>query len=445
MKKPKLPTYINGVTFLTSLLPTLCLADETAGATAEQVAAAVAPAVNPGDSAWMMISTALVLFMTPGLAFFYGGMVRTKNVVATLMQSLIALPIISLVWFAFGYSIAFSPTHGGLIGGLDWIFLKTVGGAPNADYAATIPHDLFMTFQCMFAVITPALISGAFAERMKFSAYLLFIILWSLLVYSPLAHWVWGVGGMLRSQGVLDFAGGLVVHLSAGTSAFAAALAIGPRTDFKKAPAAPASLALVVLGTGMLWFGWFGFNAGSAVGSNELASIVFTNSHFATASAATVWMILEWLHRGKPSIMGVCISMVVGLIAVTPAGGFVTISSAMLIGALAGAASYIVAVIRGNSKLDDTLDVFACHGVAGTLGVLMTGFLATKSINAAGADGSMDLFLTQLKAVGIVASFCFIMTFAILKGINLLVGLRPTPSEEAEGLDTTQHGERLSS
>ncbi len=428
-------------TLIATLASLSAFAEEVAVATSTATAA---PVVNPGDSAWMMISTALVLFMTPGLAFFYGGMVRTKNVVATLMQSLIALPVISLVWFVVGYSLAFGPTHGGWIGGFDWAFMNGVGGAPNADYAGTIPHDLFMTFQCMFAVITPALISGAFAERMKFKAYLLFIVLWSLLVYSPLAHWVWGVGGMLRTQGALDFAGGLVVHLSAGTSALAAALAIGPRVDFKKVTTTPANMALVVLGTGMLWFGWFGFNAGSAVGSNELASVVFTNSHFATAAAATVWMALEWYHRGKPSVMGVCIAMVVGLIAITPAGGFVTINSSLLIGALAGAASYIVATLRSRSSVDDTLDVFACHGVAGTLGVLMTGVCASKAVNAAGADGGMALFLIQLKAAGIVAGFCFAMTFAIIRVIDLLVGVRPSEEEETEGLDSTQHGEALS-
>jgi Amt family ammonium transporter len=381
--------------------------------------------------------------MTPGLAFFYGGMVRKKNAIATIMQSFIAIPVISLLWFAVGYSLAFGPTQGGFLGSFSWFFLNGVGTAPNADYGATIPHSLFMIYQCMFAVITPPLIAGAFAERMKFKSYIAFIGLWSVCIYAPLAHWVWGVGGFLRTEGVLDFAGGLVVHLSAGVSALAAAIAIGKRSDYGRGESTPYSIPLTVIGTAMLWFGWFGFNGGSAIGSNELATTAFTNTHFATCAAAIAWMALDWIFKGKPSVMGTCIGAVVGMIAVTPASGFVTIQSAILIGFIAGAAANIVATVRAKSQIDDTLDVFACHGVGGAIGVLMTGLLASKAINAAGADGGMGLFMLQLKAVAITAGFCFVGTFVIFKAINLVFGLRPSVQEESEGLDKVEHGENI--
>lgn len=403
--------------------------------------AAGASPLNSGDIAWMIVSSALVLFMTPGLALFYGGMVRRKNVLATVMQSMIAIPVLSMVWMVVGYSLAFSPTNGGWIGGLDWVFLRGVGQAPNPDYAATVPHDLFMVFQCMFAVITPPLVTGAFAERMKFSSYLVFIVAWSLLIYCPLAHWVWGVGGMLRTQGVLDFAGGLVVHLSAGVSALAAALVFGPRVDYHKVEVVPYSPVLVMIGTAVLWFGWFGFNAGSAIGSNDIAALAFTNTHFAAASAAVVWLGAEWSAKGKPTLVGSCIAMVVGLAAVTPAAGFIDHFSAIAIGAATAIISFSLSIIRAKSKLDDTLDVFACHGISGVVGVLATGLLSSKAINAAATDGGSAFFMTQFKALLIVGAFCFVMTTVILKVIEALMGLRVTAEEEERGLDETQHGE----
>lgn len=402
-------------------------------------------AINTGDTAWMLISTALVLLMTPGLAFFYGGMVRQKNAVATIMQSFIALPVITVVWFAVGYSIAFGPTVNGYMGNLNWSFLNGVGTAPNADYGATIPHSLFMIYQCMFAVITPALVCGAFAERIKFKAYLLFLVLWSVVIYSPLAHWVWGMGGMLRTQGVLDFAGGLVVHLSAGATALAAALVFGPRSDYGKADTAPSNIPLIVVGTALLWFGWFGFNGGSAIGSNELATSAFTNTHFAAASATLAWMLVDWFTKGKPSVTGACIGAVVGLVAITPASGFVPTNAALLIGAVAGGAANLVAGYRAKSKLDDSLDVFACHGVGGMIGVLMTGIFASKAINAAGADGGSAQFFIQLKAVVIVFVFCFVGSYILFKVINAVVGLRPSSEEERKGLDLSEHNEKATS
>lgn len=409
---------------------------------AQEGAPAVVAKIDTGDTAWLLASSALVLLMTPGLAFFYGGMVRQKNVVATIMQSFIACAVISLVWFACGYSMAFGPTISGFVGNFDWMFLSGVTSAPNADYAATIPHNLFMVFQCMFAIITPALVTGAFAERMKFKSYLLFLIAWSVLIYAPLAHWVWGVGGFLRTMGVLDFAGGLVVHLSAGTAALAAAIAIGKRKDYGNTEYTASNIPLVVIGTAMLWFGWFGFNAGSALGSGELAATAFANTHLAAAAATLVWMLVDWKLKGKPSLVGACIGAVVGLIAITPAAGFVNMQVAVLIGAVAGLASNLVAYARGKSKLDDSLDVFACHGVGGAIGVLMTGLFASKAINAAGADGGMDLFVTQLKGVVIVGGFCFVGTFVLLKVINAITGLRPSTLEEEKGLDSCEHHEK---
>lgn len=403
---------------------------------------APASPVNTGDTAWLLTSAALVLLMTPALAFFYAGMVRSKNAVATIMQSMIAIPVITVVWCLFGYSIAFGPTSGGWMGSLAWSFLNGVGTAPNADYGATIPHSLFMVFQCMFAIITPALVTGAFAERMKFKSYLVFLVLWSLLIYAPLAHWVWGVGGNLRVAGVLDFAGGLVVHLSAGASALAAALVFGKRKDYGTADYSPHNVPFIALGTGLLWFGWFGFNGGSAIGSNELATAAFVNTHLAAATAMLTWMVLDWILKGKPNTTGACVGAVVGLVCITPASGFVTSQSALIIGIVGAAAANIVAYFRGKSKLDDSLDVFACHGVGGTVGILMTGLLASKAVNSAGADGGMSLLMTQLKGVAMTAVFCFVGTVIILKVIDLVMGLRPSPSDEDAGLDKSEHGEK---
>ena len=396
-------------------------------------------AISSGDTAWVMISTALVFFMTPGLAFFYGGLVRDKNIVATLMHSIIALGVVSLVWFFVGYSIAFAPGNG-FVGGLQWSFLSGVTSQPNAQYGPTIPHNLFMIFQCMFAIITPAVVSGAYAERVKFKSHVLFLVLWTILIYAPLAHWVWSVDGFLKTQGVLDFGGGLVIHIAAGASAIAAALVFGPRKDYGTA-IAPGNIPYVVLGTALLWFGWFGFNGGSAISADEVAVTAFINTHMAAAAAMIAWVFLDWAVRGKPSVVGACVGCLLGMIALSPACGFVTTQSAVLIGAVAGAAGNIVAGLRLKTRVDDSLDVFACHGVGGIIGILATGLFASRAINPNGADGGVTLFLVQLKAAAIVFAFCFVGTMVILKALDLTVGLRPTADEEMTGLDVTEHSE----
>jgi Amt family ammonium transporter len=317
--------------------------------------------INPGDTAWVMISAALVFLMTPGLAFFYGGLVRTKNVLATLMHSFIALGVVSLVWLVIAYSLAFAPNNG-LIGGFQWAFLSGVTAKPNPDYGATIPHNLFMIFQCMFAIITPAVVSGAYAERVKFKSHVLFLILWTVAIYAPLAHWVWGVDGFLKVRGVLDFGGGLVIHIAAGASAIAAALMFGPRKDYGSS-IAPGNIPYVVLGAALLWFGWFGFNGGSAIMANEVAATAFINTHMAAAAAMMSWVFVDWLVRGKPSVVGACVGCLLGMIALSPACGFVSTQSAVLIGLVSGAAGNIVASLRLRTRIDDSLDVFACHGV----------------------------------------------------------------------------------
>jgi len=401
---------------------------------------AAPPPINTGDTAWMLVATALVMVMTPGLAFFYGGMVRSKNAVSLVFQSMVALGVISILWFVIGYSLAFSPGSA-FLGGASWAMYSGVGTAPNTDYAGTIPHMLFATYQCMFAIITPALITGAFAERIRFKSYLGFLILWSLLVYSPVAHWVWGVGGYLRDIGTLDFAGGTVVHMTAGFSALAVAIVFGPRVDFGKAEYVPSNVPTIALGTALLWFGWFGFNAGSALSSGELAVTAFTSTHFATAAAGLTWMILDWAIKGKPSLSGFCIGAVVGLVAVTPACGFVTPAAGLVVGIVAAAISNIVAGFRAKSQLDDSLDVFACHGLGGLSGILLTGVLASKAVNSAGADGGAALFAAQAKAAGIVVIYSFLVTFVILKLLDLVFGLKPTAEEEMKGMDIVDHGE----
>lgn len=407
--------------------------------------AAPAPvsAVNGADTAWMLLATGLVMLMTPGLALFYGGMVRVKNVVATLMQSFVALAVVSMLWYAVGYSLAFGPSVDGLIGRLDFAFLKGVGGTPNAGYAATIPHSLFMAFQLMFAIITPALISGAIAERMKFSAYLLFISIWSLVVYAPVAHWVWGVGGFMRNWGILDFAGGLVVHQTAGFSALAAAWVLGRRKGVSHESASPASIPLVLIGTALLWFGWFGFNGGSALASGELAASAMIVTHFAAAAAAAAWIILDWLRVGKPSLVGACIAAVVGLVAITPASGFVGIGPAILIGIVSAVISNLACVVmKAYGRVDDSLDVFACHGLGGLCGALLTGLFAEKAINSAGVDGSLAQFIIQLQGSALVGVYSIVVTIVLLKILDLIVGLRPTEAAEVQGMDVTEHGER---
>jgi Amt family ammonium transporter len=401
--------------------------------------------VDSGDTSWILISSALVMLMTPGLALFYGGMVRSKNVLGTIMQSFIALAVVTIQWVLYGYSLAFGPDIGHVIGSLSWIGLRGVGLDPYPDYSATIPHQAFMIFQMMFAVITPALITGAIAERFKFKTYLLFLILWATFVYDPLAHWVWGVGGWIRNLGALDFAGGLVVHVSSGVAAFAAALVVGKRRGYGDEPMPPHNLTMTLLGAALLWFGWFGFNGGSAVASGSLATSAFVVTHISTAAAALSWMIAEWAYRGNPTVLGVASGAVAGLVAITPASGFVGPVSAILIGLAAGVLCYFAINLKSKLGYDDSLDVVGVHGVGGTWGALATGLFASKAINSAGTDG---LFFGNPSLIGIqalsVASawvYSFVMTLIILKLLDWTMGLRVTEEHEITGLDLAQHGE----
>jgi Amt family ammonium transporter len=409
-------------------------------------AEAPAPKVDTGDTAWVLTSSALVLMMTaPGLALFYGGMVRRKNVLATLMQSFILMALISVQWVVYGYSLAFGPDLGGIVGSLKWIGLSGVGAQPNADYAATIPHQAFMVFQLMFAIITPALITGAFAERMRFSAFLLFMVLWATLIYDPLCHWVWGVGGWIRGLGVLDFAGGTVVHISSGVSALAAALVMGHRKGYGREPMPPHSLPLTVTGAAMLWVGWFGFNAGSALGAGGLAVSAFVVTNTAAAAATLAWMFAEWAIRGKPTVLGAASGAVAGLVAITPASGFVGPVSSILIGIGGGVFCFLACNLKSKLGYDDSLDVVGVHGIGGTWGAIATGLFASKAINEAGADGlfagNPGLVVTQLIAVVATWVFAFVGSLILLKIVDAVVGLRVTEEEEFLGLDVSQHSE----
>ena len=401
--------------------------------------------MNSGDTAFVLISAALVMLMTPGLALFYGGMARSKNVLGTIMQSFIILGIISLEWVLWGYSMSFGPDHGGIIGGLDWVGLKNVGMDPNTDYGSTIPHLAFMIFQCMFAVITPALITGAFAERMKFSAFFLFTILWATLVYNPLCHWVWGVGGWIRGIGALDFAGGTVVHISSGISALAAAIIVGKRLGYGSIPYIPHNLPMTITGAALLWFGWFGFNAGSALACNGLAASAFVVTHIASSVAALAWIVMEWVHRGKPTTLGAASGAVAGLVAITPASGFVGPVSAIIIGAVVGVLCYGGVLIKTKLGYDDSLDVVGIHGIGGTWGALATGLFASTKINPAGADGLFfgnpgQLWIQFLSVIATMV-FAFIMTLIILKVVDIIIGLRITEEEETRGMDISLHNE----
>ena len=412
------------------------------------LAAEAAPAkIDTGDTAFVLISAALVLLMTPALALFYGGMCRTKNVLSTIMQSFFIIGIISIQWVLFGYSLAFGPDISHFIGNLEWIGLNGVGNSPNADYAATIPHSAFMIFQGMFAVITPALITGAFAERMKFSAFAVFTVVWATLVYDPVAHWVWGVGGWLREMGVLDFAGGTVVHIISGVSGLVIALMIGKRRGYGSEVMLPHHLPMTVLGAGLLWFGWFGFNAGSALGANEIASNAFVVTHVSAAAATVSWVLAEWLMHGKPTVLGAASGCIAGLVSITPAAGFVSPLSAVAIGLLGGVICYLsVSVVKAKLGYDDSLDAFGVHGVGGAWGALATGLFASKAVNEAGADGLLfgnaAQFTNQL--IGVAASILFaaVMTFVIIKIMGLVMDLRVSEAQEMQGLDITEHGER---
>jgi Amt family ammonium transporter len=401
--------------------------------------------INTGDTAWVLVSTALVLLMTPALAFFYGGMVRKKNILSTLTLSIVMMGVISLQWVLFGYSLAFDKSIGGLIGGLGFVGFNGVGAAPNADYAPTIPHMAFAAYQMMFAVITPALITGAFVERVRFKAVIVFALLWATFVYDPVAHWVWGVGGILRQLGALDFAGGTVVHVTAGMSALAFALAIRKRRGYGKTSFEPHNIPFTVLGAGMLWAGWFGFNGGSALGANGLAVTAVVNTNTAAAAAAVAWMVLSW-RDGRPSTLGIVTGAVVGLVAVTPAAGFVTPIAAMAIGAIAAPASYYMIKLRQRIKLDESLDVLACHGTGGIVGAVLTGVFATVTVNAAGADGLLAgnswLVIAQVIGVLVAGAYSFVFTFVVAKILDKVMGLAVTEPEEEVGLDISEHGER---
>lgn len=409
--------------------------------------AAVVAKIDTGDTGFVLMSAALVMLMTPGLALFYGGMVRTKNVLSTLMQSFFIVGLISVQWVLWGYTIAFGPDINHLVGSLSWLGLNGVGVEPNADYAATIPHLAFMVFQGMFAVITPALISGAFAERMKFPAFLVFTLAWVTFVYDPVAHWVWGVGGWLREMGVLDFAGGTVVHIISGVSGLVIALMIGKRKDYGKKAIIPHNLPMVLIGGALLWFGWFGFNAGSALGANGLAAIAFVTTNASAAAATVSWVLVEWLYSGKPTVLGAVSGCVAGLVAITPGAGFVSPLSAIIIGLAGGVICFFsVSVMKAKLGYDDALDAFGVHGVGGTFGAIATGLFASKEINPAGADGlffgNPEQLLTQV--IGVVASWAvaIIMTYALIKIISVFMPIRSTEDEENNGLDIAEHGEK---
>jgi Amt family ammonium transporter len=408
-------------------------------------APAAAPKVDAGDTSWVLFSAALVMLMTPGLALFYGGMVRRKNVLGTIMQSFIALAVITIQWVLYGYSLSFGPDIGHVIGDLSWIGLSGVGLDPYPDYAATIPHQAFMIFQMMFAVITPALITGAIAERFKFKTYLVFLVLWSTFVYDPLAHWVWGMGGWIRSLGALDFAGGLVVHISSGVAALAATMMVGRRKGYGDEPMPPHNLTMTLLGAALLWFGWFGFNGGSAVASGSLATSAFVVTHISTAAAALSWMIAEWKYRGNPTVLGAASGAVAGLVAITPASGFVGPVSAIAIGLAAGVLCYGAINLKNKFGYDDSLDVVGVHGVGGTWGAVATGLFASKAINAAGADGLFhgNFSLLGVQALSVVSAwiYSFVVTLVILKILDLTMGLRVNEEHEVNGLDLSQHGE----
>ena len=402
--------------------------------------------INSGDTAWVLISAALVILMTPAVGFFYGGMVRKKNILSTLMMCFAVLFVITVQWEIFGYTLAFGPTIKGLIGNFKYLGLTGVGQLPDAAYAATIPALVFMIFQAAFAIVTPSLIVGAFVERIKFSSFLVFSFIWATLVYDPVAHWVWGVGGWLRNMGTLDFAGGTVVHLTAGVAALAIALIIGKRKGYGKDNMEPSNIPIVVLGAVLLWFGWFGFNGGSALAANGLAASAFVVTNTSGAVAALVWMLLSWFHR-RPSVLGVATGAVVGLAAITPASGFVGPLSAMFIGAVASVISYYMIVLRMKLRIDESLDVFACHGMGGAWGAIATGIFASKAINPAGADGLLfgnpGLLGTQLLAVAVIAVFAFVVTIIIAKLVDVFIGLRVKDNEELVGLDISQHAESV--
>jgi Amt family ammonium transporter len=450
--------FLPGLILLALTISTFTFAQEPAQKSMDVPSLAPAPAapaapvaapvkIDKGDTAWMLTSAALVLMMTiPGLFLFYGGLVRRKNVLGTIMHSFIIVALISVQWVLWGYTLAFGPDVGGIIGNLDWLGLNGVGAEPNPDYAATIPHSAFMIFQMMFAVITPALITGAFAERIKFGAFLAFVLLWATLVYDPLAHWVWGVKGWMREMGALDFAGGTVVHISSGASALVAALMCGRRIGYLQEAMPPHNLPFSVAGAGLLWVGWFGFNAGSALAADGLATSAFVVTHIAAAAATLSWLAMDWILRDKPTVLGAASGAVAGLVAITPASGFVGPISALWIGIGGGVLCSIACSLKPRFGYDDSLDVVGIHGVGGTWGALATGLFASKALNPAGNDGLFFGNPAQLgvQLVSVVATIALAMvgTFVILSVIKAVMGLRVALDEERMGLDLSQHNER---
>lgn len=405
---------------------------------------------NGADIAWILVATALVFLMTPGLAFFYGGMVHRKNVISTMIKSVVAAGVVGVLWIVVGFSLAFGDSIGGFIGNpTSFMFFKNVTSGAPWSLAPTIPLSLFAIFQMMFAIITPGLVVGAVAERIRFTSYILFTVLFSLFIYAPLAHWSWHPDGFLFKMGVLDFAGGTVVHISAGCAALAGALVLKRRkSHMENREIPPANVPYVLIGTGLLWFGWFGFNAGSALSASSLAVSAFATTNTAAAAAGLSWMFFDVVRGKKPSVLGFCIGAVVGLVAITPAAGYVAIPQSIFIGFIAAIISNIAVYYKQRSRLDDTLDVFPCHGIGGMVGMLMTGLLATKAMNSAGADGlfygNPTFFFTQVKALAIVVAFSFAGSFIIFKFINFILPLRVTEAEEEEGLDASQHNEKYS-
>lgn len=439
-------------------IPALTVAQEppaapgvTAPAPASGPATAPAPTaaakIDKGDTAWLLTSSALVLMMTiPGLFLFYGGLVRRKNVLGTIMHSFIIVAVISIQWALWGYTLAFGVDINGIIGDLSWLGLRGVGAEPNADYAATIPHAAFMVFQMMFAVITPALITGAFAERIKFSSFLVFILLWATFIYDPLAHWVWGVKGWMREMGALDFAGGTVVHISSGASALIAAIMCGRRIGYLQEAMPPHNLPFSVIGAGLLWVGWFGFNAGSALAADGLATSAFVATHLASAAAALAWLAMDWIVRDKPTVLGAASGAVAGLVAITPGSGFVGPGSAIIIGIIGGILCSMACSLKPKLGYDDSLDVVGVHGVGGTWGAIATGLFASKAINSAGNDGlffgNPDQLWIQIVSVIATWALAVIGTYILLSIVKAVMGLRVEIDEERMGLDLSQHNER---
>lgn len=401
--------------------------------------------ISAADTAFVLAAAGLVLLMTPGLALFYAGMVRSKNVLGTIMQSLIMISVISFEWIYLGYTMSFGPDWHGVIGDLSWVALRGVGAEPSPTYATTIPQSVFMIYQCMFAIITPALITGAFAERVRFAPFLLFSLLWAVLVYNPVCHWVWGSGGWLAGLGVLDFAGGLVVHATCGAAALAAVLVIGPRKGFGREKYLPHSLPLTVLGTGLLWFGWFGFNGGSALAANGLAANAFIATHLGGMAGMAMWTLVEWVKLGKPTTLGAASGAVAGLATITPAAGFVGPNAAVFIGLAAGLVCFIAVNAKSRFGYDDSLDVVGIHGVGGVLGTLLLGVFASAGVNPAGADGllagNVALLGKQALGVTVVSGYAFAVSWLLLKAIQAGMGLRVSAEHEVQGLDYSEHSE----